>query len=71
MNAYGERRVFVWRKAGEEWDPPFIAPPTGRHLDLMIWDIITYSGVGTICVVTGNINAPKYIEIMTIIYGLF
>jgi hypothetical protein len=38
----GERRVAVWRKFGEEWDPPCIAPPAGRRLDLMIWGSITY-----------------------------
>lgn len=60
----GERRVYVWRKAGEEWDPPCIAPHAGRRLDLMIWGCITYNGVGTLCVVDGNINAHKYIEII-------
>lgn len=57
----GERRVCVWRKAGEEWDPPCIARPAGRRLDLIIWGCITYNGVGTLCVVDGNINAQKYI----------
>ena len=29
----GERHVNIWRKAGEEWDPPCIAPPPGRRLN--------------------------------------
>lgn len=60
----GEERVYIWRKAGEEWDPPCAAPPPGRRLNLMIWGCITYHGVGTLCVVNGNINAEKYIEII-------
>lgn len=60
----GERRVYVRRNAGEEWDTPCIAPPVGRRLDLMIWGCIAYNGVGTLCVVDGNINAQKYIEII-------
>lgn len=60
----GERRVYVWRKADEEWDPTCIATPARRRLDLMILGCITYNGVGTLCVVDGNINAQKYIEII-------
>lgn len=60
----GEQRVYVWRKDGEEWDPPCVAPPPGRRLDLMVWGCITAHGVGTLCIVDGNINAEKYIEII-------
>lgn len=52
----GERSVYVWRKAGEEWDPPCCALPAGRRLDLMILGYITYDEVGT----------KKYIEIIDI-----
>lgn len=63
----GERSVYVWRKAGEEWDPPCCALPAVRRLDLMILGYITYDEVGTLCVVNnGNINAKKYIEIIDI-----
>lgn len=30
----------------------------------MIWGCITYHGIGTICVVDGNINAEKYISVL-------
>ncbi|CAC5421093.1 unnamed protein product [Mytilus coruscus] len=37
----------------------------------MIWGCITYEGVGTSTVVTGNINALKYIlRLLTILFGL-
>lgn len=31
---------------------------------LVIWACITWNGVGTICVIDGNINAQKYIVIL-------
>lgn len=31
---------------------------------LVIWACITWNGVGTICVIDGNINAQKYIDIL-------
>lgn len=60
----GERRVNILRKAGEEWDLTCIAPQVGWRLDIMIWRCITNNGVSTLCVVDGNINAQKYIEII-------
>ena len=30
----------------------------------MVWGCITYHGVGTLCMVNGNINAQKYISIL-------
>ncbi|CAG2224309.1 unnamed protein product [Mytilus edulis] len=59
-----DNRVLVWRRPGEEWTPPCLNPGRGSRLSLMIWGCITYEGVGTITVVTGNINALKYIEIV-------
>ncbi|CAC5377441.1 unnamed protein product [Mytilus coruscus] len=59
-----DNRVLVWRRPGEEWTPPCLNPGPGTSLSLMIWGCITYEGVGTITVVTGNINALKYIEIV-------
>lgn len=60
----GKRRVYIWKQAGEEWDTPCIAVTAGRRLDLMIWGCINYKGVGTLCVVDGNINSQKYKEII-------
>ena len=34
------------------------------RVNLMIWDCITYEGVGTLTVVDGNTNAHKYIEVI-------
>ena len=59
-----DTRVRVWRKVGEEYLPDCICPPSKRKLTLMIWGCITYHGIGTICVVDGNINAEKYISVL-------
>ena len=59
-----DRRVYIWRKIGEEWEPSCIDPPPGRRLSVMIWGCITYNGIGTLCFVEGNINAEKYINII-------
>ncbi|CAC5380437.1 unnamed protein product [Mytilus coruscus] len=59
-----DNRVLVWRRPDEETTPPCLNPGPRTRLSLMIWGCITYEGVGTITVVTGNINALKYIEIV-------
>jgi hypothetical protein len=55
--------VFVWRKPREEWLPQCLNPGCKAKMSLMIWDCITFNGVGTSMTVNGNINAAKYIEI--------
>lgn len=59
-------RVYIWRKAGEEWLPACISPgaPPKPAMSLMLWGCITWNGVGTLTVVNGNINANKYIDIL-------
>ncbi|CAC5418108.1 unnamed protein product [Mytilus coruscus] len=59
-----DNRVLVWRRLGEEWTPPCLNPGPWTRLGLMIWGCITYEGVGTITVVTGNTNVSKYIEVV-------
>ena len=57
-------RVYVWRRPGEEYIPECLCPGRQPRVSLMIWACITWHGVGTLTVVNGNINAPKYIEII-------
>jgi len=59
-----DNRILIWRRPGEEWTPPCLNPGLGVRVNLMIWDCITYEGVGTLTVVGGYINAPKYIEVI-------
>lgn len=59
-----DRRVYIWRKTGEEWEPGCTDPPPGQQLSVVIWGCITYNGTGTLCFVEGKINAEKYINII-------
>jgi len=59
-----DKRVFVWRKVGEEWSPQCVAPPPRKRISVMIWGCITFSGVGTVDFVEGNINAERYTDIL-------
>ena len=44
--------------------PECLCPGRQPRVSLMIWACLTWNGVGTICVVNGNINAHKYIDIL-------
>ena len=57
-------RVYVWRKANEAYLPQCMCPPRKRRVAVMVWGCITYDGVGTLCLVDGNITAQKYIDIL-------
>jgi hypothetical protein len=58
------KRVFVWRKPGEECLPQCLSSGCKAKMSLMIWGCITFNGVGTLATVNGNINDAKYIEIL-------
>jgi hypothetical protein len=58
------KRVFVWRKPGEECLPQCLSSGCKAKMSLMIWGCITFNGVGILTTVNGNINAAKYIEIL-------
>ena len=56
-----DHRVFIWRKVGESYLPFCLgAQPTPR-ISLMIWGCVTYDGIGTLAVTTGNVNAQQYV----------
>ena len=57
-------RVYVWRTSKESYLPQCMCPPRQRRLSVMVWGCITYHGVGTLCMINGNINAVKYISIL-------
>ena len=57
-------RIYVWRTPSEAYLPECMCPQRQRRVAVMVWGCITYSGVGTLCMVEGNINAQKYIDII-------
>lgn len=57
-------RVYVWRRPGEDWMPDCSCPGPPVRVSLMNWACITWNGVVTTCVVDGNINAQKYMDIL-------
>jgi len=59
-----DNRVYIWRRAGEEWLPASTSPPPRKRLGVLIWGCITFNGLGTLDFVEGDINALKYIDIL-------
>jgi len=59
-----DNRLYVWRRAGEEWMPQCTAPPPRKKFGVMIWGCLTFNGVGTLAFINGTINAKKYEEVM-------
>ena len=59
-----DNRVYIWRRAGEEWLPAGTSPPPTKRLGVMIWGCVTFNEVGTLDFLGGSINALKYIDIL-------
>ena len=63
-----DRKMYIWRRQEEKWAPRCL----GMHADpdpilktsVMFRGCITYSGVGTLVPVNGNINSEKYVDIL-------
>jgi len=51
-----DNRVYIWRKAGEEWLPACTSPPPRKRLGVLIWGCITFNGLGTL----DFVDALKY-----------
>lgn len=51
-------KIYIWRKSDEVWLSDCISPGFQRKISAMIWDCISYNGVGTLCKVNGTINIP-------------
>ena len=58
-----ENRLYVWRTADEAYRPACVGEH-GRNVRIsaMFWVCVTYSGVGTLVPITGNMNSEKYIN---------
>ena len=58
-----ENRLYVWRTQDEAYRPECVGQH-GRNVRIsaMFWGCVTYSGVGTLVPVSGNMNSEKYIE---------
>ena len=40
------KRVYIWRKAREEWKPECMNTPPRKKFGVMVWGCISYNGVG-------------------------
>ena len=58
-----ENRLYVWRTQDEAYRPECVGQH-GRNVKLsaMFWGCVTYSGVGTLVSISGNMDSEKYIE---------
>jgi len=59
-----DNRLYVWRRAGEEWMPQCTALPPRKKFGVMLWGCLTFNRVGTLAFIDGNIDANKYKEIL-------
>ena len=59
MEVGNNKRVYVWKRAGEEWDLACLNTPPRRKFEIMIWGCKSYNGVGTLAFIKGNLNAKK------------
>ena len=55
---------YVWRCAGEAYQPECVLPTVKHSLTVMIWGSFSAHGVGRIHVCEGKMNAEKYIKVM-------
>lgn len=55
---------YVRRRIGEDLHPDCITRTVKHPVSVMIWGCMTSKGVGRICVINGNINAQKYINVI-------
>jgi len=58
------KRVYVWRRAGEEWDAACLNTLPRRKFEIMSWGCTSYNGVGTLAFVKGNLNSKGYQNIL-------
>jgi len=59
------RNVYLWRQSDEIWFPDCQGKRGGRpRISAMLWDCVTYDGVGTLLPVGGNIDSQKYTQIL-------
>ena len=64
VNNFWKNVIYVWRKTEEGWRPDLIKRQEQCPVKVMVWGLICFNGVGTLCKVVGNINAQKYIDIL-------
>ena len=54
-------RVFVWCKTTEEWLPCCIlATIKTSKTSILLWDLMSYNGVGPLITVEGSVTGTKY-----------
>ena len=63
---YSDGKVSVWREPKCGLDSKYITP-TVKHGggSIMLWGCFSYYGVGKLCVIRGNMDAAKYVDILS------
>ena len=60
-----DRRVYVWRKSDEEWEPSCLdTAQTQRKLTVYCWGCITYNGIGTLTFSRTAFKSGDYIQLL-------
>lgn len=57
-------RMYVWITSKQSYLPQWMYPPLQRKLSVMVWECITYLGVGTLSMVYEKSIAVKYISLL-------
>ena len=58
------KRVYAWRRAGEEWNPACPNTPPRMKSGILICECISYNGVGTLALIEESLNANGYQDIL-------
>ena len=64
MEVEVNKRVYVWRRAGEEWNPACPNTPPRMKSGILICECISYNGVGTLALIEESLNANGYQDIL-------
>ncbi len=62
--SFGNQGPRVWRKGGEAHSPSCLKPSVKFPQSVMIWGAMSSAGVGPLCFLKTNVNAPVYQEIL-------
>lgn len=57
-------RVWVWRRADQEWDNSCLQPTVKNSLSIMVWGAIWFNGKSTLHHCQGSVNSAAYRHVL-------